>query len=85
MRRLLAVLLLAALCLALGYAAGHAPDKPPDASPPDGVALWQTLPPDQLANVAEGILERISELEDELARVQELQAKRLATRPPPER
>ena len=69
-----AVLLLAAWCFAAGYAAGHLSDRPQEAPPPEGVELWRTLPPEQLANVAEGILERISELQDDLELVREMQS-----------
>ncbi len=41
--------------------------------PLTGEALWETLPPELLSNVAEGIREQISDLEDDLAKVQEIQ------------
>lgn len=39
------------------------------APPPSGEELWQSLPCELLADVAEGIMERISEQQDDLARV----------------
>ena len=53
-------------------------------APPSGEELWQSLPPELLSDVAEGIMERISDLQDDLRAVQQLQAERLAARPPPE-
>ena len=76
LKRLIVAALLA-LAFAAGYAAGVRADRPAapaisDAYVPSGPALWQTLPPEQLANVEEGIMERISELQDELERVREM-------------
>lgn len=64
-----------------------------DTEPPlSGEALWQSLPPELLSNVAEGKMEAIASykssiqrLEAELARVQEIQAEKMtAASPPPE-
>ncbi len=78
-----AAALLAAGYFVLGYAAGYELDEP--AAPAvseeyvlSGPALWRTLPSEQLANVEEGIMERISELEDELERVREMQQENMA-------
>lgn len=72
--RLAALVLLLAFAIAVGAGVGErrAPEAAPIEPAPEGPELWDTLPPELLANVAEGILERISELEDDLRYVQEL-------------
>lgn len=82
MRRLLAAVLLCLICFSLGVRAAPAMEAGP--VPPSGEELWESLPPELLSDVAEGILERISGLQDDLRTVQQLQAERLAARPPPE-
>ncbi len=73
--RLAAVVLLMAFAFAVGAGVGErrAPEAAPTPAAPEGPELWDTLPPELLPNVAEGIMERISELEDDLRYVQELQ------------
>ena len=67
--RLVAAFLLAALCAVWGWRAGITyAARPPD---------YSRYEPAQLSWVAEGIMERISELEDELASVQRLQDEKL--------
>ena len=80
-RRAAAAVALAAITFTLGIKAGAArapAPTPPAPTPPSGVELWETLPPELLANVAEGISERISDLQDDLRTVQTIQAEKMA-------
>ena len=93
MRRLAVVVFAMALLFLLSVHVPAAIEIEPAAmpSPPtSGEELWQSLPPELLANVAESKMEAIASyksairrLEDELERVQEIQAEKLASRPPP--
>ncbi len=91
MKRLVAALVLAALAFGLGLCVGHGrelepalePTPAPDMEvPPSGEELWQSLSPELLANVAEGIMERISGLEDDLERVGEIQREKMQNMAP---
>lgn len=81
-RRLLAALALFLVALYLGMNIGAGRDPPPAEAtpppPPSGVELWQTLPAELLANVAEGIQEHIADLQDDLEAVQAIQRDKLA-------
>lgn len=82
MKRLVAALVLAALAFGLGLCVGHGREPEPEPEPalelpPSGEELWQSLPPELLANVAEGIMERISGLEADLERVGEIQREKM--------
>lgn len=69
-RRLIAALLLAGLCFVVGLRAGYAARRPD----------YENYGLAELSWVTEGIMERISELEDELKYVQLLQREKLAER-----
>ncbi len=57
-----------------------------DRRQPAGEISWEDMDPAQLSWVIEGIQERISALQDDLARAKTLQADKLAVaRPPPEK
>lgn len=68
--KVLAAAVLGALCASWGWRAGIARAGLTRAARP---ADYSSYGPAQLTWVEEGILERISKLEDELARVRELQ------------
>ena len=78
--RVLAVVLLVTAAFVLGFDTGgrQVPDPAPPAVPLSGRELWDSLPVELLANVAEGIQQQISDLQDDLQEVQELQRERLA-------
>lgn len=78
--RLLAVVLLVTAAFVLGFDTGgrQAPDPVPPSMPPSGRELWDSLPVELLANVAEGIQEQISDLQDDLARVQVIQREKIS-------
>lgn len=72
-KRLLAVVLLAVLCFILGRASASVGLDPAELPPED----YTTYDPASLSWVQEGILERISELQDELAVVREIQREKM--------
>lgn len=98
MKRLVAALVLAALAFGLGFGVGRGrelepalePTPAPDMEvPPSGEELWQSLPPELLANVAEGKMEeiaslksRIKRLEADLERVGEIQREKMENTAP---
>ena len=92
-KRLLTVLLVLAMLVLCGTVVLAQHQAAAEPRPPaSGEVLWQSLPPELLANVAEGKMEAIASyksairrLEAELARVQEIEKAKLAeSRPPPE-
>ncbi len=80
--RLVALVLLLALAFVLGIDAGSRQEPEPAVqvteSPVFGPALWESLDPALLANVAEGIMEEISDLQDDLAQVQAIQREKMS-------
>lgn len=58
-------------------------EQPPSVteSPVSGRELWESLPPELLSNVAEGIEEHISDLMDDLKEVQDIQRRKLNEEP----
>ena len=77
--RLAAALLLAAMAYAWGLRVGYAAPRPWEATD------YDAMTPAELSWVAEGIQERMSDLLDDLAAVQRLQATRMAANQAPER
>ena len=75
-RTLVALLVLVLVLLSLtAHFAVPAGEAPQESEPyvQGGEALWWSLPPELLSNVAEGMEERIVDLQDDLARVREIQ------------
>ena len=75
---LLLAFMLAAVVLTSTWIVRDTPVYAP--RPPTGEAYWRTLDPAQLSWVAEGIMERISALQDELDAVRAIQEEMLAAR-----
>ena len=74
--RAAAALLLAAVVFALGVTIGRGRDSPPDPGPlAAGEELWESLPPELLAEVIESKREQIAELQDDIERIRGIQGK----------
>lgn len=75
-RTVVAILVLTLVLLSLTARFADPVEEVPQVSEPyvqGGEALWWSLPPELLSDVAEGIMEQISDLNDDLARVREIQ------------
>ena len=78
-----ALYVFAALCVLLLLIVKARGEARPAPAPALERAAWEEMDAAQLSWVIEGIQERMSELRDDLARAQVLQAEKLAALPPP--
>lgn len=78
-RKILTALLVAVFLVAIGSANIRSAPIEDAAEPPlSGEDLWRQLPVELLADVIEGKMEAISELEDDIATIRDIQAARQA-------
>lgn len=72
-KTLFIILFLIALALFIFMDLDRCVHDPAPETPIDGEALWYSLPPELLSDVIAGKQEKISDLEDDIARIQEIQ------------
>lgn len=72
-KALFIILVLVALALFASIDVDRRNQDPAPEMPVDGEALWYSLPPELLSDVIAGKQEEISDLKDDITRIQEIQ------------